>query len=42
MLEMLQAFGVVQKKEDILSNLYGKLYRDIVKMFDVRNTINLT
>ncbi|WP_315335288.1 hypothetical protein [Pseudomonas grimontii] len=42
LIQALADFGLVQKKEDILSNLHSKFHRDIVKMFDVRNTLNLS
>jgi len=42
LVEALECFGLVQRKEDILSNLHSKFHRDIVKMFDVRNTLKLS
>lgn len=41
LIEALEYFGVVSKKNHILSNLHSKFHRDIVKMFDVHNTLNL-
>ncbi|QHG23876.1 hypothetical protein [Pseudomonas sp. DTU12.1] len=42
LIELIKAFGVVQKKERILSSPYGKYNRDIVKMFDVKNVLNIS
>lgn len=39
---LIKAFGVVKKKEEILSLPYGKYNRDIVKMFDINNALNIT
>ncbi|CAI1560787.1 hypothetical protein PTR34_23855 [Serratia nevei] len=41
LMEELSYFGLIYKKEDILSNLHSKFHRDIVKFFDVHNTLNL-
>lgn len=41
LIEALECFGVVSKKEHILSNLHSKFHRDIVKMFDVHNALDL-
>jgi hypothetical protein len=41
LLDLINAFGVIKKKEDILSLPYGKYNRDIVKMFDINNVLNI-
>ncbi|MNJ53040.1 hypothetical protein D3C77_484140 [compost metagenome] len=41
LVDLINAFGVIKKKEDILSLPYGKFNRDIVKMFDVNNVLNI-
>lgn len=41
LLDLIKAFGVVKNKEEILTLQYGKYNRDIVKMFDVNNVLNI-
>ncbi|MEE5104224.1 hypothetical protein V2J92_06705 [Pseudomonas alliivorans] len=41
LLDLIKAFGVVKNKEQILTLQYGKYNRDIVKMFDINNVLNL-
>ena len=41
LIEALSCFGLVYRKEDILSNLHSKFHRDIVKFFDIHNILKL-
>lgn len=41
LINALADFGLVKNKEDILSNMYSKLHRDIVKTFDIHDILGL-
>ncbi|MBH3470588.1 hypothetical protein [Pseudomonas putida] len=41
LLDLINAFGVVKNKKEILTLQYGKYNRDIVKMFDVNNVLDI-
>ena len=39
LIESLEDFGLQRDKSKILENSFSKIQRDVVKMFDIKNTI---